>query len=104
MYAYLIVSILLIHSCNCGSKSSSSPECKKQKNALARFWGMLETLVGLICSITGIWNTWNDWKVINGTSTAATSQSDLYFICLVHEQQNTCWSHLFHNWNMEHVE
>ncbi|CAI2731163.1 unnamed protein product [Schistosoma spindalis] len=72
MIGIIITLFLLIQSCNSGSSSSSSSKCKKEQGSFAKFWSIVEMIIGFICSLNGIWNTIEHWleayrNAINGT-------------------------------------
>ncbi|CAH8566778.1 unnamed protein product [Schistosoma mattheei] len=58
MISFIITLFLLIQSCNSGSSSS---KCKKEQRSFGKFWSILETLIGFICTLNGIWNTVEHW-------------------------------------------
>ncbi|CAH8589549.1 unnamed protein product [Schistosoma bovis] len=68
MIPFIITLFLLIQSCNSGSSS----KCKQEQGSFGKFWSIVETLIGFICTLNGIWNTVEHWlaairNVTNGT-------------------------------------
>ncbi|CAH8616995.1 unnamed protein product [Schistosoma rodhaini] len=54
---YIIIPLIFIPSCYCGSSSGSSNCTEPTRSSFTRFISAVGTFINLLCFLDGIWNT-----------------------------------------------